>query len=205
MGIATYSDLVTAVDQWLTAGTLSTSRIDECIALAEARMSRDLFVPVLEKRAYRNTVADDEYVEFPSDLRRVRSVKLNTDPRRRLEYITPDAADANYTSQTGGKPVCYSVVGTEFRLVPIPDAAYELEIIYSIGVPALTSSATSNDVLTRYPDLYLRGVLFEAHLFLMDDANAQKWGALYQQSIAEINRTEAEARYGGSALSMRAV
>lgn len=205
MAIENYSALVTAADSWLVAGTLSSARLDECIALGEGEMSDDLLTQVLETRAYRDLVADDEYTELPSDLRKLRSVVLLTDPRRRLEYLAPDAAYANYTLTTGEKPSFYTLVGTEIRWVPKPDAAYRAEIIYQIAVPSLSSAAPTNRVLTRYPQLYLAATLMHAHAFLEDDARAQTWRAKYQMHITTINRAETDARWGGTSLAMRQV
>ena len=76
MAITTYSELKTAVANFLARSDLTT-QIPDFITLAEARMSRELETRTQEKRAQASTAASDEYISLPTDLRKVRPLKLS--------------------------------------------------------------------------------------------------------------------------------
>jgi hypothetical protein len=71
MAIATYADLQTSIENFL-ARTDLTAQIPDFIKLAEARMSRELETRSQEKRATASTVAGNEYIALPVDMREVR-------------------------------------------------------------------------------------------------------------------------------------
>ena len=86
MAITTYSELQTAIADFL-ARTDLTNDIKNFISLAEARMSRELSTRSQEKRVTASTVADDEFISLPTDLREIRVIKLNSSPQRVLRSI----------------------------------------------------------------------------------------------------------------------
>ena len=203
MAITTYSELKTAVANSL-ARTDLTSNIPDFISLAEARLSRELETRDQEKRATATLTADDEFISLPTDLREVRSVKLNTSPNTVLEYMSPTSLDNTYTGGTG-KPVAYSIVGSEMKLRPIPDSGYTAEIIYIGSLTALSDSNTTNVMLTRHPDAYLTGALVEAYLYLMDDQRAQLYDQKFSRIIEEIRKDEQRAHYGTGTLHIQSI
>lgn len=197
MAITTYTELKTAVDNWLARTDLS-GRSPEFIALAESRMNRELETRSQEKRVTANTVADDEYVSLPTDVRRIRHVRLNTNPKTILKFYSPEALDAEYPSTGTGKPRAYSVIGTEILFAPAPDAVYEAEIAYIADIDALGDSTATNTILSRHPDVYLHGALTEAFAYLMDDGRASQHDQLFARAVAAIKSDEDRAKYGGS-------
>ena len=90
MAITTYSELQTAIANFLARGDLTT-QIPDFITLAEARMSRELDTRSQERRATAATAAGDEFISLPTDLRKIRLVNLNTDPIDVLEYAAPES------------------------------------------------------------------------------------------------------------------
>ena len=201
MAITTYAELQTALDNWLARTDLQ-SRPPEFITLAEARMNRERETRSQEKRATSALVADDPYVTLPTDVRRIRHVRLNTNPRTILGFYTPTAVDIERPSTGTGKPKMYSVVGEELYLRPTPDSTYELEIDYIANISALSDSNTSNTILTRYPDVYLHGALTEAFGYLMDTQRQTQHDTLFSRAITEIKLDDDRAKYGGSPLTL---
>ena len=197
MAISTYTELQTAVDNWL-ARTDVAGRSPEFIVLAEARMNRELETRSQEKRATADTVADDAYVSLLTDVRRIRNVRLNTNPKTILRFLTPEAIDREYPSAGTGKPVAYSVIGTEIYFRPIPDAVYMAEIDYIASIDALDADTATNTILLRHPDAYLHATLAEAFIYLMDDQRAQLHDQLFTRAMNEIVADEDRAKYGGS-------
>lgn len=202
MSITTYSELKTAVANWLARSDL-TDRIPEFISLAEARMSRALETRAQEKRATSTMAVGDAYVLLPSDLRAVRSVKLQTSPVATLAYLSPDAIDTIYPSTGYGKPLAYTVIGSEIKFAPAPDDDYDVEITYITGVTALSDASPTSTLLTRYPDAYLYGSLAAAAVYLMDDPRVPQFEQLWTRALTEITTSEDAAKFGGSALVMR--
>lgn len=203
MSISTLSELKAAVAEWINRDD-QTANIATAITLAEAMMSRDLKVRSLESRATATLTAGDGYTLLPSDLRSIRSVKLQTNPVAVVEYVTPDSMDINYDVTATGQPRVFSIIGGEIKWGPIPDSGYTAEIIYGTGITALASDDATNTILTRYPDAYLKASLAEMFALLEDPQRADWWRKEYGAAVAAINRTESEARHGGF-MRMRAV
>lgn len=199
MAISTFAELQTAIDNWLARTDLA-GRSAEFIALAEARMNRELETRSQEKRVTATTTADDAYITLPADARRVRYVRLNTSPITVLKFYTPGAADSEYASTGTGKPIFYATAGNEIYLRPTPDATYTIEIDYIAAITALDDTNTSNTILQRHPDAYLHGSLAAAYGYLLDDQRQAQHDALFSRAIAEIKADEERVRYGGAPL-----
>ena len=202
MAISTFDELKTATANWLGRDDL-TDRIPEFIAMAEGRMNRTIFARAQEARATATLTADDAYTSLPTDLRQIRSVQLNTTPTTVLRFMPPAMLERTYPSTTTGKPLAYAVIGTEIKFAPTPDSGYTAEILYTQGIPALSSSNAVNTYLTRSPDAYLYGTLTEAHRYLMDPGQAHNFDQLFGRAMGEIKAEDDEARWGGSPLQMK--
>ena len=204
MAITTYTELKSAVANHL-ARTDLTSVIPDFISLAEARLSRELETRDQEKRATATMTSGDEYIALPTDLREVREVKVNQNPIKVLEYMSPVSIDSNFSSGASGTPQAYSIVGQELKLRPIPDSSDTLEIIYIGSLTALSDSSLTNDMLTRHPDAYLMGSLVEAYQYLMDDQRASLYDAKFSRIIEEVRKDEQRAHYGTGSLQIQSI
>ena len=103
MALGTFTELKDAVADWLDRSDL-TSRIPDFIALAEARLNRELRIRPMEVRSTMVTTADQQYFQLPGGYIQMRNMQLNTNPTTPLEYITPEMMDRLYGSTTSGKP-----------------------------------------------------------------------------------------------------
>jgi hypothetical protein len=201
MAITTYAELQTSVANFLARDDL-TAQIPDFIALAEARMGRELDTRSQIKRATAETVAGAEFIDLPTDLRKIQGIKVNSNPVKLLDYATPYDY-YNLTPSNGtGTPSYYTVVGTAIGLRPIPDSVLTIEMIYSDDIDALSSTNTTNTILSRHPDAYLFGALAAASVFLMDDARAAQFDQVFSRTISEMKRDTDDAKFGGS-LAMR--
>jgi len=204
MAILTYSDLQTSIASFL-ARTDLTAQIPDFIKLAESRMSRELETRSQEKRVQATLTAGNEYISLPTDMREIRSVKLNTSPLTILEYKSPTQIDSDYSTTGLNKPDAYSVVGSDLKLRPVPDSAYVAEIIYIGDIEALSATNTTNNILTRHPDAYLSGSLVEAYTYLMDEQRAQVYDQKFSRAIEEIRKDEQRAQYGSGTLKIQSI
>lgn len=202
MAITNYSELKTSIANFLARDDLTT-QIPDFISLAESRMSREMGARSQEKRATATLTSGDAYVSLPTDLRSIRLVKLNTSPKEVLEYYTPATLDELYASNAQGKPRAYTIIGGEIKFAPEPDSAYTAEIVYMEGIPDLSDSNTTNEILTRHPDAYLYGALAAASVYLMDDQKTTVYEQLFTRAIDEVKREEERSKQAGSALQMK--
>lgn len=200
MSISTYSDLVTAVGNWLNRDDLAT-QIPDFIALFEARMNRMLRVPAMEGALAFST--SSEVNALPTDCLSVREVALDADPDIVLVPMTPAELRANYPFSTAATPAAYAIVGTNLKLAPPPSDAVTVNLQYYRSIPALTASADTNWLLTAHPDAYLLGSLCEASAFIIDDDRALRWKAAWDEVLAEIQSTGNKYRTPGAPLAMR--
>ena len=204
MAVDTYTNLKTAIANFLARDDL-TAQIPDFITMAEARMSRELETRSQEKRVQASSVAGNEYIALPTDLREVREVKLNTTPLTVLSYYSPVALDEKFASNGQGKPLGYSIIGDELKLRPIPDTAYTVEIVYIGSIEPLSATNLTNNILSRSPDAYLYGALAEAYAYLLDETRASQYMQRFNLAIEEIKVDEQRSQYGTGSLFMSSI
>lgn len=199
MAISNYSELNTAVANWLDRDDL-TDRIPEFIALAEARFNRLLRIRAMETKQTASTVADQRNLALPTNFIQMRNLQINTSPITSLEYVTPEMYDRLYGGSDTGTPKAYTILADEIQLGPIPASVQTIEMLFYKKFDALTSSASTNWMITNAPDVYLYGCLLEAEPFIMNDPRVQLWATAFQQAIADIQDQDNRDRHSGSAL-----
>lgn len=203
MAFDTYANLQLAIAGFLTRADL-TSVIPDFITLAEAEMRRRLRT----RRATGRSTATltSEYIAVPSDFGGPRAIVLTgTNPIALLEYAEPSKMlEVQQGGFTGtGQPKWYSVVGENLQFLPVPDGSYTIEMTYWKGLAALTTSATSNWMLTDNPDAYLYGSLMHSAPYLMDDERVGVWATAFTGIMDDIKIDDEQAAYGGR-LNMKA-
>lgn len=203
MAITTYSELQSAIADWLLRDDL-TSVIPSFIDLAEAKFNRRIRDYRMVKRA--TATVDTGYFVVPTDWLENIRFQLNTTPITTLEYVTPDqAAEEKVLFSSNGRPKFFTMIGGEFQVVPAPDSnTYTGELTYYRTIPALTDETTTNWLLAAAPDIYLYGTLMEAAPYLDDDARVQTWGALLERAMNDLQIESDRARIGSSSIRMRA-
>ena len=208
MALSNYTELKDAIADWLDRSDL-TARIPDFIALAEARVSRELRIRAMETRANMNAVGGTKYYALPSDYLQMRNFQLNTNPTTPLEYITPEMLDRLYGSDTTGKPKAYTLIGDEIQLSPIPDSTYVVEMAYYAKFEALGDgtggTVTSNWLTANAPDILLYGALIEAEPFIKNDERIQLWLTAYKEAVDKLQKADDRDRHSGSTMRVRTV
>ena len=206
MALSTYTELKDAVADWLDRSDL-TSRIPDFIALAEARINRELRIRPMEVRSVAYTSSGQKYFNLPGGYLQMRNIQLNTNPTTPLEYITPEMLDRLYGSNTTGKPRAYTLIGDEIQLSPIPDAAYEIEMAFYENITSLgdgtSGTVTYNWLTQNAPDILLYGSLMEAEPFIKNDERIPVWLNGYSNAIDKLQKADARDRHSGSAMRIR--
>ena len=123
MAISTYAELKTAIASWLDRSDL-TDVIPDFIVLAETRHKRDFKIRRMETRVTANTIANTEYYSLPDNYVAMRNIKLNTNTKTPLEFLTPEIMDRLQAGSSVGCPKAYSIKGNTIQIRPIPDGVY---------------------------------------------------------------------------------
>ena len=198
MAISTYAELQTSIASWLDRSDL-TDIIPDFIALTESRHRRDFKIRRMETRVTANTIAGTEYYTLPENYVAMRNIKLNSDPKTSLEYLTPEIMDRLQAGSSTGMPKAYSIKCNDIQIRPLPDGVYEIEMLYYKYFTPLSDSNTTNDMLTYHPDLYLYGALVEAEPYLQNDKRLQTWASLYDRAKKDLIDTNERDRHSGTA------
>ena len=196
MAITNYSELKSTIADWLDRTDLTDS-IPDFITLAETRHRRDFKIRRMETRVTANTIVDSEYYTLPDNFVAMRNIQLNTNPKTSLEYLTPEQMDRIHAGSSKGKPKAYSIIGNNIQIRPLPDSAYQIEMLYFKYFTPLSDSNTTNDMLTYHPDAYLYGSLVEAEPYLQNDKRIQVWAGFYERAKKDIIDSNERDRHSG--------
>jgi hypothetical protein len=109
MAITTYSELKTAVENWLDH-SLFTARVPEFIALFEACANRRL--RVRQQETSTNLTPSNGSVALPADYLSWRRVTWTGSTRVELEYVHPSYLQAAYPTSPAGVPHFFTVEGS---------------------------------------------------------------------------------------------
>ena len=199
MAISTYSELNTAVANWLDRDDL-TDRRPEFIALCEARFNRLLRIRAMEYKQTASTVAGQRNLALPTGFIQMRNLQMNASPIVPMQYVTPEIYDRLYGSTSTGTPEMYTIIADEMQLGPIPASAQTIEMLFYKKFNALTIVDTTNWMITNAPDVYLYGCLLEAEPFIMNDPRVQLWATAFKQAITDMQEQDNKDRHSGSAL-----
>lgn len=193
MSITTYSELKTAVANWLNRDDL-TSVIPDFISLAEARIARDLRHWKQEKRV--TTDANERYENLPNDFIEIRQVQ-HAAGGAITSISSVEMEKLRAASDAGGKPKYMRLTAEQIEFYPTPDTSYSVSMLYYGRIPALSDTETSNWLLSDAPDVLLYGALLQSAPYLVDDARVQVWAGLYQSGIEALNIENEKARVSG--------
>jgi len=188
MAITNYSELQSAAANWLNRADLS-SRIPEFVALAEARINRDVILRMGESNEAVATVIGSRFIVLPGGFSEPLALFIERASGREPLTFVPNRME---TVTAQGEPLYWSIDGSNIALDKPADQVYSLTF-KMLKTFALSDANPTNWLLTNYPDLYLAATLAEGFGYLMDD-EALKWVARYQQTLAEVNQSEARSR-----------
>jgi hypothetical protein len=201
MAITTYAELKTAFgsDGWFYGRDLTT-QIDEIIDLTEAYLNTKLRCRQMETSA--NLTPTSNVCTLPTDYLEAKRVVELASIRRRLDYITEDAADVLYPDRASGLASHYIIVGSSLTALPL--SANVIELTYYQKVPALTDAAPTNWLLTAHPNLYLAACkMYAAEFTGNENGEIEKQAAFVGQFITNIHALENRAKFGNAGLTLR--
>lgn len=191
MAISTYSELQSAVADWLNRADL-TSVIPNFIALAEAKMNRELRLREMLTRS--TATSSNEFVALPIDFLENYSLELNMTnlaAQQALTFIGPLEAKTLKANKIRNLPRYYTMIDGAFEILPAPTGDTDYILTYYAKTPALSNTNTTNWLLTKAPDAYLYSSLLETAPYLKDDQRLPLWVSA-QQKVFEDLKLESE-------------
>lgn len=194
MALDTFSNLKASIIDYSHREDIA-NKVDDFIVLAEEAMYANPQFPLqlrqMETRAEATT--NGRFLALPTGFITMRRLKLN---------IGGDSCDVRYKAPdqmiiqgTSGQPKFFTVT-SQLEFDRVPDSNYTIDMQYSAIPTALSSSNTTNVVLTNHPSAYLYGSLWALFGWANDDAQEAKYLAKFLGIIAGINKRYKQGRYG---------
>ena len=191
MAISTYSELQTAISEWMDRSDITGSVVD-FISLGEARLNR-LLGPVGTTTTLTTTI-DSASVSIAS-LSMIKPIALFNDNFGDEYEIIPKPLGSFTLEDTNGPPTFWAIEGNTIKFDRPCDQAYTLRFVYE-GRFALSISAPTNDFLTQNPDLYLAASIVWGNTFVQDAQDAAIWKGLLDEFTAEVKHNNAQKKRG---------
>jgi hypothetical protein len=206
MAITDYTSLVTAIGDNIARSDL-TSYIPDFIMQAEQVFNHgsESIDPlrVRDMETIASLTPSSNVYTLPTDYLQYRRVTEESSPRRPLEYIEPTAVDQQYPLRDSGFSNHFTIIGSSLYTYPL--STNDVELVYYASIPALTSVATTNWLITKAPSIYLRMSLMFAYDFIKDDAEVAKQAQMAKALIDGMNRSGMLANYARAGLTLRGV
>lgn len=192
MTIASYSDLKTAVADWLErADSTTVARIPDFITLTESKINRALNIRAMETDASLTATAGARTIALPTGFREPQALWIVIDgDRRDLRPVIPELIEA---ASESGEPTVWCVDGSNIAFERPCDQAYSFVLREMVGL-ALSDAVPTNLVLANHPDLYLWGAVYQAGLYLRDNDLINTAKGLFDQALEEAQAKEAKAK-----------
>lgn len=189
MAIATYADLQDQIYRYLIRDTsdlvVTPAQVQNYIVLAEAELSRILKIRLLQETGTLTLVASQNYVSLPTGFRSVLDLNFDARPTD-ISYLTPKELRRKYSGYTG-RPYEYTIIGSRIYFGPTPTSVETLTLDYYKKITALSDDATTNDILSTYPDVYLFAALKSAFIQIGDQEKLENVAANLVSILKQIN------------------
>jgi hypothetical protein len=191
-------DIRAYLERGFSAGSdpLVFAQIPKLITLAERRLARDLKIQGFQAQVVTILQPNVPIIQKPDRWRDTVSINVGTSTNfntrvqlfvRSYEYCRSTYPDDNIT----GMPKFYSDYDYNYWLiVPTPDLAYPMEVLY-YEIPPLLDENTQVNWLTQFaPNALLYAALLEATAYLKNDERVPLWQQYYVQAIEGLNRED---------------
>lgn len=197
MALGTFSELQTAVASFLHRDDLTTE-IQDFIRLAEADLQVRARLSQWETSATVSMTAGVGLL--PSDFVKATSVTYGAE-NYTLMFLPQIQFDGAASAGEAGSPIWYTVRGANLLAYPTFDG--DVTLAYTAQFTPLSDSATSNSLLSMFPDVYLQGVLTQACVWTRDTEGLATHGALFEAGIGRVRKYVRDRSYPDG-LQMRA-
>jgi hypothetical protein len=203
MALANYAGLQAEIMDWSTRGGLDDAKAPTFIALAEARLNREL--GAVETDATLTGAIGSRELNI-STLSVVQPIALfGRDPGGGDEWAVTNKPDGSFPYlEDTGRPTIWARDGAKIDLNRPCDQSYTFRLRYRQRF-ALSDAQPTNWLLTEHPDVYLAASLLWGAGYNEDWANGAAWKMTLEQAIPSIRHTIAENNRRGTLTVDRAL
>lgn len=208
MSLANYSDLKAAIASWAARNDLTT-QLDDFIDMAEADFNRKLRTEQMIAETTLTLSSTSTSVNLPSDFLEIESIAYTTYPAE-INFATRKQLKDQYASQSSGKPKVYTLRAAatsggvqRMEFGPSPDGAYSLIMSYYQKIPGLSTSNTTNWLMTKEPEAYLFCSLSKALSYIQDSERKQEIKIRWAEIETELTQEDENRKLGGSGTQVR--
>jgi len=180
--------------QSLAADPIVFEQIPELITFAERRIARELKVQGFQKVVTTAFTAGQSVYDKPDRWRDTVSMNIGVPVGDTIERTPVFARGYEYCrsywpdSAARATPQFYADYDFDHWLVvPTPDQAYPVEILYYELPPLLDDTTQTNWLTEQAPQLLLYATLLEAAPFLKNDERISVWQTMYDRAAAMLN------------------
>ncbi len=198
---ADFDSLLDTISRWLDRPDL-VSDIPDFVYLAESELQRDCHFRLSDATTTGTTVADQEYIDLPSDYVEARHFRFDEDQLPPLDVRSWTEVSHLKKFHSGGHTRAGVIHGDRIYVGPVPGAV-AFTFFYKAGISHLSASNQSNFILTEYPDALFYGSLKHSAPFLGADERLAVWLSFYEPAKASAIQQEARSRTGFGPLAMR--
>lgn len=200
MAISNYGELKTEVEDY-THRTDLTAKIPLFIQLAESRINSDLEDYAMEKRA--DLVVSERLTDLPADMRKILNIEVPiSGGRQALMPLSQVQMDTLYSFITSGTPKNYALFGDQIEIQPTPGEETTFDLLYQYRLAGFSADEETNNILTKYPNIYLYAALLEYALYVQADERLPAFKDAYGAEVARINDEAYERQMSGGPLQI---
>ncbi len=196
--IGEWRTLVNAIKNWCNRDDWSDEQVTEFIALAEARLNRELRVPDMEAIATTTLLAGDN--DLPADFMAMRAIFAEDRELYGMSITELVRQYGNY----GGYATAYALLGSNPRKIRLGAQQDTLvTIVYYQKIVGVNEENADNWLLNEHPDLYLYGSLLAAEAYIANDDRLPLWKSAYDEALFELKNAGVRDQYGSAPLRPR--
>ena len=202
MSITNYTELKTAVADWLNRDDVSDARLSDFVSFSENHIFHKLRVPTMERIVLLDTDSDGK-AYIPADFLEAKDVFFNDAPLERISLT-----DLKSRGPHAGRPYYFARESGFLTFWPSPGdnttTGDEIQMIYYAEPDRLSATVASNSVFLLSPDLYLYGALVEGGVFLsMGDDRVGRWKAKFTELMDRLTEHARQAETSGSTATIQ--
>lgn len=183
------------------------SKMGTFVNLGVHKMNRKLRIMDMEVISHEKLATSKNYFGLPDRFIAARNIYLNTNPEKKLTYLTPEQLTLE-VAPSGELPTSYTIIDgkikTNATVALDSGITTELYISYYRGYPKLVNNADTNWVIQNAYDLALYLSIIGAEFYIINDERLPLVKQLAEEAITELNDAADEGRYSGDTLRIRA-
>lgn len=202
MPLDTFENLKATVVSWSRRGDLK-SEFEDFLDLAETEMTNNplenLKLREMNVRSRATLPTTDRYIALPDGFIRMLSLSRIIDGGTSGDDLFVPLSFRQLNQFVGqditGTPTQFKV-GSQIQFNRIPELAEDIEMEYWADFAPLTSTNTSNTVLTNNPNVYLFGCLKFLHRRGQDTEEEGIYDKRFMEAIQGANKKTKEGQFG---------